>query len=49
VRGVASSDDPNVARANLSLVGPGDIVWLDSSVVVRVSPKANDSDAEYIP
>ncbi|MEO8903603.1 MAG: hypothetical protein ABI488_15180, partial [Polyangiaceae bacterium] len=47
--GVASTDTPNVAQANLSLVGPGDIVGLDPNVVVRVSPKANDFDAEYIP
>jgi hypothetical protein len=47
--GVVAADIPPVARATLSLVGPGDIVGLDSSVVVRVSPKANDFDAEYIP
>jgi hypothetical protein len=40
---------PNAVPARLSLVGPGDIVGLDPNVVVRVSPKANDFDAEYIP
>jgi len=47
--GVVAADIPPVARATLSLVGPGDIIGLDSSVVVRVSPKADDFDAEYIP
>lgn len=40
---------PDPVDVDLSLVGPGDIVGLDSNVVVRVSPKANDFDAEYIP
>jgi hypothetical protein len=35
------------ATANLALVGPGDIVGLDSNVVVRVWPKPNDNDAEF--
>ena len=37
------------ATTNLSLVGPGDIVGLDPSVIVRTWPKPNDFDAEFIP
>jgi hypothetical protein len=37
------------AEPRLTLVGPGDIVGLDPSVIVRVSPKPDDFDAEYIP
>jgi len=33
----------------LSLTGPGDIVGLDPSVVVRTWPKPDDFDAEFIP
>ncbi len=36
------------ARANLDLVGPGDIVGLDSSVVVRTWPRPEDLDAEFV-
>lgn len=36
------------ATALLDLVGPGDIAGLDSRVVVRTSPRANDLDAEYL-
>jgi hypothetical protein len=37
------------ANPILTLVGHGDIVGLDPSVIVRVSPKPDDFDAEYIP
>ena len=35
--------------SDLSLVGPGDVVGLDPSVIVRTWPKPNDFDAEFIP
>jgi hypothetical protein len=34
-------------QVTLPLVGPGDIAGLDPRVVVRTTPLANDSDAEY--
>ena len=37
------------AKAPLRLVSPGDIVGLDSNVICRTWPHANDMDAEYIP
>ena len=37
------------ATAPLRLVSPGDIVGLDSNVICRTWPHANDMDAEYIP
>jgi hypothetical protein len=36
-----------VAHPKLALVGPGDIVGLDSRVVVRAWPKADENDAEF--
>jgi hypothetical protein len=36
-----------IARPQLTLVGPGDIVGLDSRVVVRVWPKQDENDAEF--
>jgi hypothetical protein len=37
---------PNKAIANLTLVGPGDIVGLDPRAVVRTFPRADDNDAQ---
>ncbi len=37
------------ANPTLTLVGPGDIVGLDPSVIVRTVPKPDDFDAEYVP
>src|SRR5687767_4766937 len=40
---------PNLsAGARLSLVAPGDIVGLDSRVVVRTFPRPDEGDAEVI-
>jgi hypothetical protein len=44
---VGSSADE--ATLFLNLIGPGDIVGLDSSVVCRTWPHSDDLDAEYIP
>jgi len=35
------------ASADVPLIGPGDIVGLDSSVIVRTSPHPDDNDAEF--
>jgi hypothetical protein len=37
----------DTAVAELNLIGPGDIVGLDSNVVVRTWPQADDLDAEF--
>jgi hypothetical protein len=44
-----SDTNPLSSDVALSLTGPGDIVGLDPSVVVRIWPKADDFDAEFIP
>src|SRR5262245_45485002 len=36
----------HVAKPTLSLVGPGDVVGLDTRCIVRTFPKADDNDAE---
>ncbi|MGC4070210.1 MAG: hypothetical protein QM784_37230 [Polyangiaceae bacterium] len=45
------NDTSTTANAKVSvplpLIGPGDIVGLDSDVIVRVTPKAEEMDAEY--
>ena len=46
---VQFNDDPiDTVTARLNLIGPGDIVGLDSSVIVRTWPKADDLDAESV-
>jgi hypothetical protein len=44
---VVNVDDDLQASVQLQLVGPGDIVGLDSNVVVRVWPTPDDNDAEF--
>src|SRR6266496_710287 len=36
-----------IADVNLNLVGPGDIVGLDTRTIVRTYPRPNDNDAEF--
>jgi hypothetical protein len=39
---------PGAPATFLTLVGPGDIVGLDSNVICRIWPKSDDNDAEYL-
>ena len=38
---------PNEARLKLTLVGPGNIVGLDSRTIIRTFPRRDDNDAEH--
>lgn len=49
VRVTFNGDADLQPTATLDLLGPGDIVGLDSAVVVRTWPKADDPEAEFIP
>ena len=49
IRIVVKTAEALESSAFLSLIGPGDIVGLDPSVVARVWPKPDDNDAEFIP
>jgi hypothetical protein len=42
-----NNDSTTATSTNLDLVGPGDIVGLDSRVVVRAWPRPDDNDAEF--
>jgi hypothetical protein len=44
---VRFNGDADEAFAELNLVGPGDIVGLDSNVIVRTWPPSDDPDAEF--
>src|SRR5262245_45529256 len=46
---VRPSEETTPVVTQLGLVGPGDIVGLDPTVVVRTLPRANDFDAEFVP
>lgn len=43
-----NADEDLVATPAIPLIGPGDIVGLDSDVVVRTWPKADEQDAEFV-
>jgi hypothetical protein len=43
-----ATEDPLPVRADLNPVGPGDIVGLDPSVIVRTWPKHEDLDSEWV-
>ncbi len=44
----AESPQPAANQTRLTLVGPGDIVGLNSNVVCRTLPKPDENDAEYL-
>jgi hypothetical protein len=41
-----ASENPATAGTTLSLLGPGDIVGLDTRTIVRTFPQSNDNEAE---